>query len=883
MALKPGTQVGVYEIVAPIGAGGMGEVYRATDTKLKRDVAIKVLPDDLIGDSERLTRLEREAQVLASLNHPHIASIYGLEESGGVPCLILELVEGQTLAEMLVAGSLPVERALEIAKQIALALEAAHEKGVIHRDLKPANIKITSAGLVKVLDFGLAKALADESAEVSGDPSQSPTLTAATRAGVILGTAAYMSPEQARGKRVDQRTDIWSFGCVLYEMLTGRRAFTGETVTDTLAAVIGSEPDWSLLPAAAPRPVRRCLERCLRKDPRQRLRHIADARLELDDVGVKDERHGEGVPSVPSRLPWFVTSIAIALAAVFAGLAWYQWTIPAGPKERVVQFSIVPQAVPAGFRINSLALAPDDRLLAYSLTGAADDRIRIYDIESGLTTLLDGSNGADHVVFSPDGGSIAFWAGRETFRMELDGGRPERIAKADEIYSMSWAPDGSIVFAEVAVGIRRVHPQTGEIDQLTQPTGSSIHSSPMIVPDNGGLLFTHSKGGGRNVSLEFLSAKDGSQSVVLEGGAESQLIGSRYLAYMRNGRLEVAPFDRPRARVSDGISLSGPIQQKNALYWLFSVTNRGSLAYVPAASSKTALGILDRTGAVHRLEIESGFIRSPRVSPDGRRLTASLDEGGYYSLWLFDMDRATLRRLTDDAGEEWWHTWIDEHRLVFQSTRRTGDLLDLYILDVDGTKGIEPLLESTDCPLQPQDWVPRTQELIYTRACLGDATVGIWGLNLDDREPRMILTSKAMEMHPSVSPDGRWLVYTSNASGEEQVFVTSFPEPDRIVQVSPGRGRAPKWMSEGREIVYETEHNYVVVPFTANPDPTIGPPRPIYDNVLEASRPWGRGYDVFPDGERLLLKIPAGESSPSLEIRVVLNWRLEVERALESR
>jgi serine/threonine protein kinase len=561
MALKPGMQVGPYEITAPIGAGGMGEVYRATDTKLKREVAIKVLPDDVAGDPDRLARFEREALVLASLNHPNIASIYGLEESGGVPCLVLELVDGQTLAERLAAGALPVEQALGVAKQIAWALEAAHEKGVIHRDLKPANVKITPEGSVKVLDFGLAKAFADEPTEISGDASLSPTLTmSATRAGVILGTAAYMSPEQARGKPVDKRTDVWAFGCVFYEMLTGRQAFPGETASDCIVGILGREPDWDPLPAHTPLKVRELLQRCLTKDPRNRLHDIADARIEIEEaqtprVDATPEQGNRASLSMRSPIVLFI----LAATTVAASVVVVTLVNRRPAEQRVLKTTIL---APEGaiFDLNPdnpgfPVLSPDGTMLAFSaLDNDGESRLYVRPLRSDQPYALTGTEEAGYPFWSPDSQWLAFFSNsdKKLKKVEASGGLPVPICDAIEVKGGSWSRDGLIVFAKNAAGplhqVRATGGPSTPITQLNSERGDLSHRFPRFLPDGQHFLYLARIAEGDPVIL--VGSLDGQQKRQLLRSPAIAEYAAGHLLFFRGTSIMAQPFDVERLALS---------------------------------------------------------------------------------------------------------------------------------------------------------------------------------------------------------------------------------------------------------------------------------------------------------------------------------------------
>src|SRR6266581_8053661 len=684
MTLAAGTKLGPYEILAPVGAGGMGEVYRARDTKLARDVALKVLPEAFAKDCERMARFQREAQMLASLNHPNIASIYGLEESGGVRALVMELVEGPTLAERIAtrnrrdsggaglapparaqqAAPLPLDEVLSIAKQIAEALEAAHDRGIIHRDLKPANIKVTEGGKVKVLDFGLAKAFNPQDSAVNLNQTNSPTLgIAATQAGVFVGTAAYMSPEQARGKPLDKRTDIWSFGCVLYETLTGRQAFAAETVSDTIAAILGRDPDWQALPAETPANIRVLLRRCLQKDVTHRFRDIGDARIEIEEA-LDPSRAIPVIGAVlaeprAARRRRAITWSLTVLAAASIGVAlWSLLRAPALPTRPIVRLSV---ALPPSDRLALgltpvVALSPDGSRLAYVANHSGAQQLYVRPIDHLEATAIPGTESAESPFFSPDGQWLGFFAEGKLKKVSLSGGAALDLCSAAANRGASWGPDDNIILTPSfgVSGLFRVSAAGGTPKPLTildHKKGEFSHRWPEILPGAKAVLFTN--GGGASFDdarIAVQSLETGERRTLLEGGTYARYVPSGHLVYAHAGGLLAVPFDLKRLEVTgtpvsilEGVSMSslnGVAQ--------FSFSGDGSLAYVSGGLSvgeRTLLWV-DRKGAAQPIPAPPRGYISPRLSPDGQRLAVGIS-GSSWGVWLYDLARGTLTRLAE--------------------------------------------------------------------------------------------------------------------------------------------------------------------------------------------------------------------------------------------
>ena len=668
MPLTPGTRLGSYEIVAPLGAGGMGEVYRARDTQLKRDVAIKVLPAAFSTDSDRLARFQREAELLATLNHPHIAAIYGLERTGTDTALVLELVDGETLAERIARGPIPLDEAIPIARQIADALESAHDRGIIHRDLKPANVKVRPDGTVKVLDFGLAKAL-DAEAEGSGDgahgASLSPTMTspAMTRLGIILGTAAYMSPEQARGRPADRRSDVWAFGCVLYEMLTGSSIFGSEDVSDTLAAVLRAEPDWNALPTDTPPRIRLLLQRCLRKDPRRRLPHIGAARLELDDAtGAADNAApSRDVPPLSARAPltrgWAAGLVAAALAgAVIAGAVVWQLTSNAPDSRRYVHHLGSESFTRTGRHILSVSGAA--RRVAY----VADSQIYLLNADDPIARPIAGTK-VDPIfpTFAPDGESIAFFAEGEIRRIPIGGGTAVPVTRATVEFGMSWGND-AIVYAQ-RDGIWRVPDIGGTAELIVKgAAGNERMHAPQLLPDGRSVLFTVAT---LSIGVGAGDTWDDAPIVVqsLSGGDRKEVAHGAYPRYVSSGHLVYASGSTLFARRFDLAKLEAtgtavPVQTgiQRAVgpptgIAHYAISEEGTLAYIGGnVEDEVDLVVIDRSGGTRILQNSTGTSLLPRVSPDGTRVAVQRGRGALANIWIYDISRAQWRQITSAGG-----------------------------------------------------------------------------------------------------------------------------------------------------------------------------------------------------------------------------------------
>jgi eukaryotic-like serine/threonine-protein kinase len=898
-----GSRIGAYEIAGHIGSGGMGEVYRARDHRLQRDVAIKVLPTRLSGDADRAARFEREARTLASINHPNIAIVHGFEDLAGSPALVMELVEGPTLADRIARGALATDEAIAIAAQIADALEAAHEQGIIHRDLKPSNVKVRPDGTVKVLDFGLAKALAVANDPAESDVADSPTVTAhgATRDGIVLGTAAYMSPEQARGRGVDKRADIWAFGCVLYEMLAGRAAFAGETMTDVLAAVIQRDPDWTQLPRDLPRSVVALLGRCLQKNPRERLRDIGDARIDLRAAQAPGSDPEIPVPQLKApfvrqhRL--WLAAAGFALGAAVTGAMLYVLGLrdaapPAPARTARMTVTLPPETTLALGRGSSVALSPDGRTLVYAVR-TRDGEIRLYTraLDRFDSTVLPGTEDAADPFFSPDGRWVGFFAQGKLKKVSLGGGAPVTIAEVLAPRGEAWTPDDTILVTPANnKGISRVSPGGGPLTPLTTlKAGEMSHRWPHVLGDGSAVVFTIWNDTGwepAKIAAQRIGSSDHTVIVESGGGFPRALrdpeTGRSYLVYARSEGLLAAPFDAAALKITgqpvpviDGVftNLSGGAH--------FDLSETGTLAYISGT-----LGEVDRdlTWVTHDGKATlarrlAAMGRPFALSPDGNRVVRH-NTVGQRSVWIEDLARGTSLRLTNGEGNfsPVWSadgTWI-----AFPRGVPTGDI---YRRRADQS-GEDERLTATGRGAIPTDFSPDSRLLAYTE---NDPSSGadIWTVTLpppgtkadpSTLQPRPFRKTGFSESRGVFSRDGRWLAYQSNESGRFEVYLRSFPDGERAVQVSTDGGLEPTWSQSG-ELFYRGINGMVMaVTIALTPALRVDKPRALFD---------GRGYEnifqVSPDGRRLLMMPRLDNELSVTQVNVVLDFLSELRQRVK--
>jgi eukaryotic-like serine/threonine-protein kinase len=885
MSLSTGQTLGSYRILARLGSGGMGEVWRAVDTRLEREVALKVLPAGLVGDPERRARFEREAKVLASLNHPHIATLHALEHLDSQYVLVMELVEGSELTELIARGPIPADESIAIAAQIADALEAAHEKGIVHRDLKPANVKVRADGTVKVLDFGLAKAWDDEAPR--DDPSHSPTLTHQfTRAGVVLGTAAYMAPEQARGKTVDRRADIWAFGAVLYEMLAGRRAFEGDTVSDTMAAVLTREPDWSALPSATPAPVRRLLRRCLEKDPRRRMRDIGDARPELEDargVASQDDAPPPG-PAAPRRVAWRVVGAAGLAGAALAGLIALALWPRAGAHDRPVRrFEI------SGGTFNEVAnaaISPDGRVVAMR-GDTLGGKLLLRSLDDFAARPLGSSPRAVNPFFSPDSRSVAFFGPGGLVRTSISGGALQRVCEAAVYGSGAWGPDGTIVFAGGLVdgvafqGLMRVAADGGTPQVLTTPDpapGERRHAWPIFLPDGDTILYTVLLTEG--LRIDAVSLATGKRLGTVTAGAHPRYAASGHLLFWdgRETNLLAVRFD-PKTRRLDGnaVTVLPNLPSFSDGRLAYDISSEGTLIFGTAQLAMDAFRVVwvDRGGRESPLIDEPASWTQPRLSPDGRQLLLRRSASPNCALWMLDIERRTLSRFTT-AGDTHDPIWSPDGRWVVYSLAGTATH-GIVRQAADGSGAVELLVESVEHRLLPRAFTPDGKALVVASSDLAANGADLRLLALDGtRALTPLIATPFQEDFPAFSPDGRFLAYTSDQSGRQEVYVRPYPQPGAIEQVSDHGGSAPRWSPDGRELFYAQDDSLMRVAVDTRAGFRAGVP----ERQLTGNYVWARpnNVDLTRDGTRFVMIRRPGDAMPVPTLKVVLDWWQELNR-----
>jgi serine/threonine-protein kinase len=900
MALAAGTRVGGYEIVAAIGAGGMGEVYRATDTKLNRPVAFKVLPASLASDRERVARLRREAEVLAALNDPHIAQIYGLEDSTEITALVLELVEGPTLADRLALGSLSIDEILPIAKQIAEALEAAHERGIVHRDLKPANIKVRPDGTVKVLDFGLAKVVGDEAVRPSSSEMATATIEG-TRDGVILGTVAYMSPEQARGQLVDKRTDIWAFGCVLFEMLSGRMAFSGATVSDTIAAVLEREPEWDRLPAATSKGIRRLLRRCLEKDPKQRLRDIGDARIELDEAlagSAKDDIDGQEPVGITRRAA-ITTLVGAAIGAAATGgfaISRYRGAVPRSLTK--FAFEVPEGEILSATYANRLGLAPDGRQIAFVIGNTASTPARLYlrsfrDLESRRFEGIVPGN----VFFSPDSRWLGYISAipPSMRKVALSGGAPVTIFTRQAATGNSgatWADDGTIFFvSEIPGGLMSVPASGGqprEIRKIDKAQSENGLKFPCAVPGSHVVLCTVATSESESyddAQIAAFSVRTGQTKVLVEGGTHPRYSPSGHLVYARNGKLFAVRFDPDRLEVNGQpvAVLEGVQMSRNTGVANFDVSPSGELAYVTGICEGGArtLHWVDRSGRAEKLSLPARSYLHPRISPDAKKLAVEI-EGANHDCYVYDFASGVLSNITAD-GVSHWPLWSpDGNTIGF----RSGTMGHFRIWQVPADRSRAPQeVVATGFSQNAESYSPHGDVLAYTATDPNGPTRVVTVSLHGDGTPRPLDNSKYAEGSPKFSPDGRWLAYCSPESGKPQVYVQAFPGPGSKTQISSDGGTDPVWKRNGGELFFRNGDSMMAVPVSTASGFTAGRPQELwkghYSHGMSSScGPPGvssSNYDVAADGQHfLMIKDEDQDAATSKQIVVVLGWADEL-------
>jgi dipeptidyl aminopeptidase/acylaminoacyl peptidase len=873
MRLASGTCIGPYEVAGVLGAGGMGEVYRATDTVLKRQVALKVLPPEVANDPERVARFQREAEVLASLNHSNIAHLYGIERSGGTLALVMELVEGPTLADRIEKGAIPVDEALPIAKQIAEALEAAHEQGIIHRDLKPANIKVRDDGTVKVLDFGLAKAMELTGGAPSGAAAltNSPTITSPalmTGVGVLLGTAAYMSPEQAKGRPADKRSDIWAFGCVLFEMLTTRRAFAGEDVSDTLANILKSEPNWTSLPSATPVPLRRLMKRCFEKTPRRRLADIADARYDLEEAGSGTD--SLAAPAIQRTVSWerlvWAGLVLLALAAGFA--LPRRVTTELTPAE--VRFEI---ETPRTNERPSLALSPDGTRIVFVANTPGVRQLWMRALNSTNARPIDRTEDARYPFWSPRGDALGFFAQGKLKILEVATGAVRVVADAPRGLGGSWSEAGVIVFAPTYGGPLHQITQTGGVSRpVTRMEGSIVrHASPFFLPDGRHFLF-YADGNDKDRGVYVGQLDDLSARRVIGDADAAAVMTAGHLLFPRGGALVAQPFDVTTqsvmgepVQVADSI-YADPLQSASAL----SAAPNGTFIYRARvdAGIGARLAWFDRVGReTDRIDqIADANANSVALSPDQKRV--AIGRGQQRGIWLIDLARPIVEPFVPLGNQPIWSR--DGRRIAFAASKPSR-ILDLYVAALDGN-GRDELLLSTQQTKTASDWAPGDQMLLF-RSIDPVTKSDLWALPMSgDRTPIIVLRTDADERDAQFSPDGQWMAYESDKTGRPEIYVQRFGSSGAAKQISTGGGTQVRWRSDGRELFYIREDAMLmaVTIERLTDDPIVRAPIPLFRAPVALGGPGLQQYTPSPNAEHFLVNVVRERPEP---IDVVLHWK----------
>ncbi len=907
MPFTTGTKLGPYEIVAPLGAGGMGEVYRARDPRLDREVAIKVLPETFARDKERVLRFEREAKVLASLSHPNIAAVYGFEEFEGRRFLVMELAEGETLAERLVHGPLLIRDAIEIADFIAQALEAAHEKGVVHRDLKPANVKVTKDGTVKVLDFGLAKALTGDSS--TSDIANSPTITSEhTRPGVVLGTAAYMSPEQARGRSVDKRTDVWSFGVLLYECLAGIRPFSGETTSDLVARILEREPDWSALPPATPALIQLLLRRCLAKDRNRRLRDMGDARVDLESALTDPTSSGlllagaaiAGGARRPKRGIVLVAALLVPVLLLGALLGWRgRASRELVSTQPVIRFNV---DVPAPFELrigdgsnlNSFSLNRSGTMLAFTAYAEGVSRILVRDFAAGEARTLPGTEGGEDPFFSPDSRWVGFFAGDKLMKVPVHGGPALTICEATGSDG-AWLEDGTIVFkASNQMSLVRVGEQGGTATELAVAGQSrrSVDGKQLLlgfqtlraIPGADYILAGVWDGTTiEDYALVSVSLADGTVRSVMHDGVDPHFVAPEYLLFLRGSSILAAPFDIQAGEVTgEPVQvIEGVVSSKWADEALFAASVSGTIAYVPGGRQGPGRRLIrvDAAGKSEPLmENAEAIVGGMRVSPDGREVIVTTLRRNI-DLWSFNLARRSLT-LVSNIGESWNPVWMpDSQAIVFQQVIPEKPR-SVVRKRADGSMSAEPVPVEGSGRINPNSFSPDGTQLLVTLDEVSperrsDIALYKWG-QTGPTEP--VLGGSADESNAMFAPDGKHFTYMSNETGRYEVFVRTLSDTGLKRQISQAGGHEPVWSRDGKKLFFLDHKDFMhAVSVDWDAGPQFSAPEKLFDTAgLATTDLWGV-YDVLPDGGLVMVQ-PADWERQTPRLHVVLNWQQELKK-----
>jgi len=871
----------------------MGEVYRGIDLNLKRQVALKVLPPTVSSDPERLARFQREAEVLAALNHPHIAHIHGLEKADGTFAIVMELVEGPTLADRIANGAIPTDEALAIARQIAEALEAAHERGVIHRDLKPENIKVRDDGAVKVLDFGLAKTI--DTSPLVGE-SKLPTV-AMTEPGMVLGTTAYMSPEQASGRDVDRRTDIWAFGCILYEMLTARRPFAGDGAAETLARVLTTEPDWSAVPPEVPAAVRILLRRCLERDRQKRLGDVAAIRFALEnaaDLSAVDDPSG-GSPSAWYRggaaRRWGAALLVTSLATGAGG--WYvarQWAPTTGASAGATRLTIVPGDPLLGEGDSVFTLSPDGRRLAYVASRDGRSQVYLQDLDQFDARPISGTDGARSVAFSPDGNWLAFVSGQHIEKVALAGGEPVPVgdtALNERNNGLSWPSTDTILLNfGPSLGIWRVPAGGGAATALTSlGPGELEHHFPQILPGGNAILYSALLTGAADFGIVVQSLESGEHHVIASGAA-ARYFPSGYLAYVQAGTLFVAPFDLARLEVTGTptVAVQG-IRTTSGGSPQIAYSEAGSIAYLPTSGSPgpDTLVWVDRSGVEQPTGVSGPRLRAPRLAPDLRQVAIAVSpadalEGSRSDVWVYDLVRNAPTKVTFDGGSLYSVWSPDSARLAYNS-RRNGR--EEIVLQTFGAAEPYARLAGVSGTNFPFSWSPDGRFIAGVAVDTAGNHIQVYDLD-GSGASRAFTPSPFRAGGPTFSHDGRWIAYASPKSDRVEIYMSPFPGPGAEWTISTDGGNEPVWARETGQLFYRRGDAIMEVAITTSPMPVIGTPQPVFEGPYTKSSAFWPDYDVTPDGRRFLM-VKSSPRKPATRINVVLGWDQEFQRLATSK
>jgi serine/threonine-protein kinase len=891
----PDRFLGHYQIEGELGAGGMGVVFAATDSRLGRRVAIKLLHETFLSDPERLSRFEREARVLASLNHPNVATIHGLEKAGDVTFLVLEYVPGDTLADRLAKAPLVLKEALDVCRQLAEALEAAHEKGIIHRDLKPANIKITPDGKVKVLDFGLAKAL--EVARSPAEDGETATLSPdMTQAGVVMGTAPYMSPEQASAKPLDTRTDIWSFGCVMYEAFTGKRSFSSNSTAELLVAILDRDPDWTLLPASVPQNVGRLLRRCLAKDPRGRLRDIGDARVELEETlaGRFADTTAKTPPSGRGRI--LLAGIVTGLVALAGVALWITRGAIAVPPARVARFSF---DLPSGSRLSPaydvhIAFSHDSKELLYPTTFPPPRTIYSRHLDHLETQPLPGVKEFANPFYSPDGRWLAMadYQKRYLLKVPLSGGAPTPLVPVVFPFSGAWGADGYLYWTNSMVGgVVRTSQSGGKIEPVTEldlEKQERVHRFVRLLPGGRSMIYTVAAGdmdSFDDARIDVYNLDSKKPKPLVRGGTSARYSPSGHIVYARGGSLYAVRLDQsnlevagPTVKVLDGVLMS---TSTGSAY--YDISPAGDLAYAPGPveNGGRALVWVDRQGQVTRLPLPPRPYLNQRISPDGKLIAFEV-EGPNHDFYVHDPARGVTTRMTAD-GLSHGPIWSPDGKHIAYRSWKEG-MMTLYWMPADRS-GPAERLNKTPGWQQPVSFSPDGQSLIFDQNNAASRSTNMWLLPMTgEREPRPISSSQFTEAAGKFSPDGKWIVYCSTESGKPEVYVQPFPGPGPKIQISSEGGMDPVWRRDGKEVFYRNGDKMMSVSVATGPPFRAGRPRMLWEEEYMFSPssscgikgPSTTSYDVSPDGEHFLMTKDNDQNLYSTRIVVVLNWAEEL-------